>query len=319
MEDGRYEAYMIPPNISNHASFLEILPSGDLILAWFSGDGEGTSNCSIVVTKLLEGSELWPEAIAVSWRVGFSNQNPVLFRDSKSGLLYLFHSQQPASGGEELAHIWMLYSADEGVTWSTPTLLFSENGIFDRNRIILSLTGSWVYPMYYSLDTDYSAMFITANQEVWSKYTVQGSDYLIQPSVIRPQSSQPYLLAFFRDERQGFIYNSTSTDDGVTWSTPSPTNLPNNDAAIQATVLKSGNIALVFNPTHDERYPIRIALSMDQGKTWPYYRDIDTGLPGCELSYPSILQSPDGYIHVSYTYNRQTIKYVKFMEDWIVG
>ena len=150
MEDGRYEAYMIPPNVSNHASFLEILPSGDLILAWFSGDGEGTSNCSIVVTKLLEGSELWPEAIAVSWRVGFSNQNPVLFRDSKSGLLYLFHSQQPASGGEELAHIWMLYSADEGVTWSTPTLLFSENGIFDRNRIILSLTGSWVYPMYYS-------------------------------------------------------------------------------------------------------------------------------------------------------------------------
>ena len=150
LEDGRYEAYMIPPNVSNHASFLEILPSGGVAMAWFSGVAEGASNCSIVVTTLLEGSSLWPKAAPVSWRVGFSNQNPVLFQDSKRGTLFLFHSQQPASGGEELAHIWLLNSTDEGITWSTPTLLFNDNGIFDRNRIIPSLNGGWVYPAYYS-------------------------------------------------------------------------------------------------------------------------------------------------------------------------
>ena len=141
---------MIPPNVSNHASFLEIIPSGDLLLSWFSGDAEGTSNCSIVVTKLLEGTYQWPKATPVSWRVGFSNQNPVLFWDSKREIVFLFHSQQPASSGEEVAHIWLLNSTDGGVTWSTPTILFNDNGIFDRNRIILSLTGSWVYPVYYS-------------------------------------------------------------------------------------------------------------------------------------------------------------------------
>ena len=165
----------------------------------------------------------------------------------------------------------------------------------------------------------YSAMLITSDQVNWDTYPVQGSNYLVQPSVIRPQFNQPTLLAFFRDKRQEYIYNSTSYDDGDSWTTPVPSQFPNNDAAIQAAVLKSGNIALVFNPTQDARYPIRIALSCDLGKTWPYYRDLDTGPPGTELSYPSILQSPDGYIHVSYTYNRQTIKYVKFMEDWIVG
>ena len=36
-----------------------------------------------------------------------------------------------------------------------------------------------------------------------------------------------------------------------------------------------------------------------------------------EFSYPTLLQSPDGYIHISYTYNRDTIKYVKFKESWI--
>lgn len=36
-----------------------------------------------------------------------------------------------------------------------------------------------------------------------------------------------------------------------------------------------------------------------------------------EYSYPTVLQTSDGYIHVTYTYNRETIKYVKFMESWI--
>ena len=46
--DGRYEAYLVPPAASNHASFLELLPNDDLALAWFSGSAEGADNCSIV-------------------------------------------------------------------------------------------------------------------------------------------------------------------------------------------------------------------------------------------------------------------------------
>mmetsp|Transcript_40509 Transcript_40509/g.67877 ORF Transcript_40509/g.67877 Transcript_40509/m.67877 type:complete len:172 (-) Transcript_40509:449-964(-) len=37
-----------------------------------------------------------------------------------------------------------------------------------------------------------------------------------------------------------------------------------------------------------------------------------------EYSYPSIVQSKDGAIHISYTYRRETIKYVRIAsEDWI--
>ena len=36
-----------------------------------------------------------------------------------------------------------------------------------------------------------------------------------------------------------------------------------------------------------------------------------------EYSYPSVLQTSDGYIHITYTFNRETIKYVKFTESWI--
>ena len=54
-------------------------------------------------------------------------------------------------GSEEHAQIWQLMDASgRGVNWTKPKLLFSNYGSFDRNRIILSLSGAWLYPMYYA-------------------------------------------------------------------------------------------------------------------------------------------------------------------------
>ena len=79
--DGRYEAYLVPPAATNHASFLELLPSGDLLLTWFAGIAEGADNCSIVMARLPHKSDQWSNASLVSRRPGYSNQNPVLFLD----------------------------------------------------------------------------------------------------------------------------------------------------------------------------------------------------------------------------------------------
>lgn len=87
----------------------------------------------------------------------------------------------------------------------------------------------------------------------------------------------------------------------------------------QACVLHNGHILLVYNPTNQGRVPLRVSLSMDGGVTWPYSRDIEASIvTSQEFSYPSLLQTPDNYIHISYTYDRLTIKYVKFMESWIM-
>lgn len=87
----------------------------------------------------------------------------------------------------------------------------------------------------------------------------------------------------------------------------------------QAHVLNNGHILLLYNPTNEGRVPLRVALSMDGGITWPYSRDIETSIiTSQEFSYPCLLQTPDNYIHVSYTYDRLTIKYMKFQEAWIM-
>lgn len=76
------------------------------------------------------------------------------------------------------------------------------------------------------------------------------------------------------------------------------------------------------------RAPLTLAISEDGGRTWPHRRDVETGDGYCmtnnsrdrtnrELSYPSVAQTPDGALHVAFTYHRQAIKYVRLSEGWV--
>ena len=155
------------------------------------------------------------------------------------------------------------------------------------------------------------------------------SNHLVQPSVIRLLKNSSHLRTFFRDRNAVSIYYADSDDDGLTWTTPKSTTLPNNNAGIHAYTLKSGAVLMAFNNhkgTKQPRSPLTVALSYDDGMTWPYHRDVqihddDSGNVG-EYSYPSVLQSSwidsDGNdIHLVYTYDRETIKYLRFNEKWV--
>jgi predicted neuraminidase len=138
------------------------------------------------------------------------------------------------------------------------------------------------------------------------------------------------LRAFFRDRNAVSIHYADSHDDGLTWATPKPTSLPSNNAGIEAFTLKTGAVIMAFNNhngTQLPRSPLTVALSYDNGMTWPYQRNVqihddDNSTHTEEYSYPSLLQSfwsgsDDNDIHLVYTYDRETIKYVIFNEKWI--
>ncbi len=105
-------------------------------------------------------------------------------------------------------------------------------------------------------------------------------------------------------------------------------------------MLKDEALVIAFNNsnagvTRDKtavsvRRPLSIALSHDGGETWPWIRDLETGRSACEdhgahvdkvtddeYSYPSLLQDANGKIVAAYTYRRETIKVVRFDEEWI--
>jgi predicted neuraminidase len=76
------------------------------------------------------------------------------------------------------------------------------------------------------------------------------------------------------------------------------------------------------------RAPMTLALSADGGRTWSMRRDLETGDGYCmtnnsreglnrELSYPSVDQTPDGLLHVAFTYHRRAIQYVAVDPCWV--
>lgn len=78
------------------------------------------------------------------------------------------------------------------------------------------------------------------------------------------------------------------------------------------------------------RAPLTLCISTDGGRTFPLRRVVDDSPGTClsnnsadgrnkELSYPYLLQGPEGDIHVAYTYFRRAIKYVRLPKGWIDG
>eukprot|EP01084_Bolivina_argentea_P310433 537193_1 len=337
--DGSYIAYLnqtYSPR-DNHASFLEQFPSYapyELGLAWFSGDQEDPR--VIVYSRLPKGSQQWTNPIVISMHHNYTNQNPVLFFDSSSNILHCFHSHGPANAGTSAAHIYHLQSNDYGSNWTQPKPLFTFAGAFTRNRIIPATTTKGVLFPIYEKGSSSSIIAKSSNMDLgnnksYTLYPIANSSHLVQPSIIRlPGSSNGKLKAFFRDRRAIAIYEATSIDDGENWEIPYPFQLPNNNAAIQANVIANGGpIVLLFNNYNGNnqlgRTPLAIGLSYDDGTTWSNIRllqihnDNETAIPigsGREFAYPSVLQTSDGFIHSTYTYNQQTIKYLKYNLTW---
>ncbi len=77
--------------------------------------------------------------------------------------------------------------------------------------------------------------------------------------------------------------------------------------------LKSGKLVLAFNNTSIARSPLNIAISDDEGENW-LIKTVENR-PG-EYSYPAVIQTSDGLIHLVYTNRRVNIKHITFSEDW---
>jgi len=113
----------------------------------------------------------------------------------------------------------------------------------------------------------------------------------------------------------GYIWKSTSLDGGRTWSPAVETPLRNPNSSISLLRLRSGSLVLAFNDTHIGRTPLNLALSCDEGKSWPFHRVLEKGEG--EYSYPQLMQTQDGLVHIVYTNRRISIRHAVFNEEWI--
>jgi predicted neuraminidase len=140
----------------------------------------------------------------------------------------------------------------------------------------------------------------------------------IQPAVLRRNDGT--LVAYMRNNGPGGkILVSESSDDGITWTIATATDVRNPGSGLDAVRLQSGRWALICNDTTSGRSKLTLMLSDDEGKSWKWSRSLEDHASG-QYHYPVIIQGRDGKLHVVYSYfveAGKTMKYVRLDENWI--
>ena len=371
----RQVADLPSPRVQAHAANLMVLGDGALACVWFGGSMEGRSDISVFMSRLAPGAQQWSEPVQLSHDTERSEQNPILF-PAPDGTLLLLHTAQ-LSGHQNTAVVRVRRSADHGQTWSaTETLADAPAGTFVRQPIHVHHDGSWLLPVFYcraeagqpwdGSHDDSGVLRSTDQGRTWQRISVPGSLGCVHMNIV-PAANGQSLLAFFRSRWADHIYRTQSDDGGLTWQTPQPTVLPNNNSSVQALRLADGRLAMIFNASsaanaserreslYDEledtgegargatvaapaarkafwgapRAPMTLALSADDGLTWPWQRNLEVGDGWCmsndseqgrnrEYSYPSLRQDADGTLHLAYTVFRQHIRHVRLQPDWAI-
>lgn len=144
----------------------------------------------------------------------------------------------------------------------------------------------------------------------------------IQPTLAQRANGE--IVAYCRDSGgpPARVLESVSRDDGMTWSLATDTELPNSGSSLALVVLTDGRWVLIYNDTEDGRHRLAAALSDDEGHTWKHQRYLERAEPDeGRFGYPTAIQSRDGRMHVTYSYEvagGQAIKHASFLPEWIL-
>ncbi len=196
-----------------------------------------------------------------------------------------------------------------------------ETGWMTRTHPVQLASGRILLPLY-SDGFNLSLIAISDdNAETWTPSLPIVGRGNVQPSIVLKADGS--LVAFMRNngDMPSRIMTSISTDSGYEWSAAKTINLPNPGSSVEAIALSNGDWLLTYNDTENGRHSLAVSLSDDEGKTWKWTRHLEKEKKGIgSFAYPSVIQSEDDLIHISYSYhlkNKKTIKHVTFSTDWV--
>jgi len=314
-----------------HASTIVETDAG-LVAAWFAGTREKDPDVGIWLSRQVDGTWLKPIEVVngvQSMTLRYPCWNPVLFQP-RVGPLMLFYKVGPSP-----REWWgmLTTSEDDGKTWSWPKKLGKHWALGHllgpvKNKPIQLKDGSIFCPSSTELDEENNVSWrvhFEVTSDLGKTWDVigpinDGNTYdAIQPSILTYENGDMQILCRTRQNR---VAQSWSFDGGKNWSDVESTILPNPSAGTDALTLSDGRQILVYNhTTRETEIPSRQILNVavaDNGFNWKPVITLEKETGNRprgnrhwgEYSYPAVIQTRDGNVHITYTYNREGIKHV---------
>jgi len=290
---------------SCHAS--TIIQNGrGLVAAWFGGTREKNPDVCIWVSRQVNG--IWTRPAEAANGIQYKGKrypcwNPVLFRSGEKILLFYKVGPSPSEWWGELKT-----SDDGGMTWSQANRL--PEGIIGPVKNKPVPAGGYLLCPSSTEDKGWQVhMEFTADNGLTWERTDAINDTAkveaIQPTIL----IHPDKIQILCRSTMGKILSSWSEDNGRTWSALIPVVLRNPNSGIDAVTLKDGRHLLIYNHLNNGRNMLNAAIS-ENGVDWKAAILLENDQKGKEFSYPAVIQTADGLVHVTYTWNRKQIKHV---------
>ncbi|SFD17865.1 Predicted neuraminidase (sialidase) [Chitinophaga sp. CF118] len=304
-----------PPVPAAHASTITQLPGGQLVASWFGGSRESAPDVCIYTSVFTKGKWSAPAIAAtgiIDEKIRYAAWNPVLIT-TRANKLLLFYKVGPSP-----REWWglMKYSIDKGRTWSKEEKL--PDGILGpiKNKPVQLASGNILHPSSTeSKDEKQWHIHVELSDSSghnWRKVAIDCDTFgVIQPAALFQPGNRLQLLC---RSRQNVIVQTFSDDNGETWTPLTKQTIMNPNSGIDAVTTQNGLQVLIYNPAKmgadwsDGRNELRVAVSKD-GENWKDVYELEKQPKG-EFSYPAVIQTKDGLLHITYTYNRQNIKHV---------
>ena len=293
------------PHLSCHASTIAETSRG-LVVAWFGGTHE--KHKDVGIWSSYNDGKGWSKG--VEWANGIQHAdlryptwNPVLYQPTGDAPLSLFFKVGPNP------QTWwgeVMTSYDRGRSFRDRKRLPEGINGPVRSKPLLLADGTLLCPSSTEHGGNWRFHFERLKNNNWKRVEPKKQDFqVIQPSLLT--HTDGCVQALYRSKHKAIMQNF-SKDGGITWTPLEKSGLPNNNAGIEALTLNDGRHLLLYNHLTRGRQAIHLAISKD-GKSWHSAAIIEKADKG-EFSYPAMIQTKDGKVHLTYTWHRKRVRHL---------